>query len=518
MSDIAMSMCLPHENKPKRLPVIPVVQTALLDLMSDTTYRVTDGTSVRAALTRDVCYPLWIDRVPSSVGVYLKNTGGNLTWNVTGAAGTTILSGIQWDSLTSTGSGTLDGALITAAQAVDSLAIMCDSSRGYGLYIPPFSQLCLSVQAASPTSGTIHVDYVQYSKGDWISGTLGLTASSNLYLFQGTAAGTLLTAGTLVDNDGTVPSGFVILTGMRAGPAPGPITIATPELRFGWTSGGNLFTPSANTTGMLLPAFPSPAEFVNSVVPYARSRTNASAALFTNVTASLYKEGTILASRVKSSLVDFHLFGTADINSVHPSFRYFGPLEKGLYTFTTPSADDLRLTDRLVVMSNTGARNGAIFPVFDPENVGIYNAIVFTDLGSSGASAATQLATSQYNHLEFEATSSLFSPGVSMASMESLHAAEVALVNFGHFHENPIHWAAIAAAAKKALAVVSPLVMPYVQKAAQNIAHKGAVWLMNKATSGDRKMTQSALQPPRPANTRKKPQAKQGKKKRAARK
>jgi hypothetical protein len=232
-----------------------------------------------------------------------------------------------------------------------------------------------------------------------------------------------------------------------------------------------------------------PPEFNNSTLPYTRTRQNASAVLFTNVTAALSKEGTILASRLKTAVIDPWNFTDSHINSVHPSLRYFGPLEKGLYTFTSPTGGDTTLFDSVLLLPSSSTYNSTARPLFQFLDIGVYNAVIFSDLGSS--SAGTQLAVSSYTHIEFETTSSLFAIGVSRQPLEALHAAEVALLRFGHFHENPTHWSAIANAAKAALGYVVPLVAPYVKAAAGHLVKKGAQAIGNRI-SGDRKMSQAS--------------------------
>jgi len=259
--------------------------------------------------------------------------------------------------------------------------------------------------------------------------------------------------------------------------ATAPAAASTPLLQFGWASSGVVGGPTATPAKLFAPYGPPP-EFGASTVPYGRTRLNASAALFTNVSSVLNKEGTVLAGRLRSSVVDPWNFQTANLNSVHPAMRYFGPLEKGLYTFTSPTGNDAGFADAWITMPSVATSNPSARPLFNHKDVGMYNAMIFSDLGSS--SSGTQLAVSCYAHLEFESSSALFTPGVSYLTLEHLHAAEVALLQFGHFHENPTHWAIIAAAAKQALQVVGPMIAPYVRQLAEKVVDKGIALLAPK--------------------------------------
>lgn len=476
LTKIAMAMALPHENRPVRFPVTPVVHTALLDLMSETTYSVGDAANKRAVLTRDVAYPLWIEKSIDKAGVYLSN----VIANVASPAGTPIISTSRWDSLTGWADATtkIDGAVVSVASLIDSVAVLSSTPFGTeALYVPPGSQLSIQLTAPSNISANkLQADVKYYNLGEWKSATLDLNAlgTNAGWLFQGTAGTSTVTTGAGFDMDSIVPYGFVVLTALRVKNDAAASVQTNPSLFMGWASAGSASSPIAGPTTLMVPAFP-PAEFGTSTIPYKRTRCTASASLFTNVGAELYQEGTVLASRLKSATVDFFDFTAANINSVHPRFRYYGPLHKGLYTFTTPSSLDTKLQDAVIRMTNQGSRNTSFMPAFNYEDVGVYNAIIFTDLGSG--TGATQLAVSLFNHLEFEAVSSLFSPGVSHNTLETLHAAEVALVDFGHFHENPLHWAALTAAAKKALAIVGPMVAPIVQHYGGQLLQRGVKYL-----------------------------------------
>ncbi len=324
------------------------------------------------------------------------------------------------------------------------------------------------------------------------------------YQFVGVAGSSSVGTGAIME--GYIPVGFCYLTELRTGPTVAPPGPVTATCFMGWStsgSGSGSYTTPTGPVTVFVP-FAMPPEFNNSTLPYGRTRLNSSAALFTNVTAALSKEGTVLAARLKPAVVDPWQFSVSHLNAVHPSLRYFGPLEKGLYTFTTPSGNVDDFSDCWMTLQSSSTYNSAAKPLFQWEDIGLYNAVVLSDLGSS--STGTHMAVSCYSHLEFETTSSLFAPGVSTMTLETLHAAEVALLSFGHFHENPLHWAALRSAALGALKIVGPMVAPYVQQAGTALLNRGVALLKGKP-SGDRKMTQNQMVTPRKVPARPKPKA-----------
>lgn len=495
-SQLALSMVLPHENKPVRFPVIPATHTALLDTMCDGTVPIPDNSARRAFLCRDASYPLWMTRTLVGCSTGLKTVGSPTTWNIP-VKNNAQLTAPVWGSIESaTSAATLDGVTLSNSGLSD-LTVLGDlpTVGTQAIYIPPGSTFTLFVNTGAIGNGSgIEFEIAYQVGGEEFIATVVAGSVTNGFLYQG-VAGTAVAAG----GNGIVPYGFAWFKQWRT-TVSAPSAASTPSLYMGWTTGGTFTAPSGTAT--LMVPYAMPPEFNNSVIPYARTRLNSSAALFTNVTAALSKEGTVLAARLKPAVVDPWNFTTDNLNAVHPSLRYFGPLEKGLYTFTTPSGNTGEFYDCVISMPSNSTYNPLHRPLFQFADVGIYNAIIFSDLGSS--SAGTQLAVSSYSHLEFETTSSLFSIGVSSQPLELLHATEVALLKFGHFHENPIHWAYLASAVRTAMAHLAPLALPYVKQAANYVLDRGVQYLTSKKAAGDRSMPQRqmvevrAQQPKRP--------------------
>lgn len=485
LNQLAMAFVLPHENKAVRLPIVPATYTALLETMADGTVPVADNATRRAFLCRDAAYPLWMERSCTNMSVFLQSTGTAGSWNLPAQTNRVIVLP-QWDYLAvATPAGcAIDGTLTTGGAVTDLFVLGKSSGNGISFYIPygAFFGIRLYTGAAGGGDG-IEFEIISNFQGEEYVNTCIATSVADGFAFQGTPGTTTVSAG--VVGEGLVPAGFCYLRAVRTrSVAP---TAANPILQIGWTTGGTMSTPSG--TALVMVPYSMPPEFNNSTLPYTRTRLNSSAALFTNVTAALSKEGTILAGRLKSAIVDPWNFTSGNINSVHPNFRYFGPMEKGLYTFTTPSANIDSFDDHVYSLPSGSITNSTARPLFGWQEIGIYNAILFSDLGS--AAVGTQLAVSSYTHLEFESTSSLFTLGVSTLTLETLHATEVALLKFGHFHENPLHWAAIKAAATSALRFVGPMVAPVVQHYANKAVKAGVAYLTGKP-QGDRKMSQKS--------------------------
>lgn len=482
-SSLAMAMVLPHENKPVRFPVVPATHTALLDAMTDGTVPVFDNSSRRAFLCRDPCYPLWIEKRFVACAGYLQAVGSSTSWNIPARSNSTLLLP-AWDQLQTAvgGSPTIDGVTATNALVADHV-VLGDASSTQAIYIPPSSTCCVRIFTGAAGGGTgLEVEVVSQVGGEEFTNTLLLAAVADGFLLTGIAGSPMSSGG-----EGFFPVGFSWIRQIRT-TATAPTAASAPLLQFGWCTGGSTATPTG-TVDLMVP-FAMPPEFNNSTIPYGRSRVNSSAALFTNVTAALSKEGTVLAARLKPAIVDPWSFTVGHLNSVHPALRYFGPLEKGLYTFTTPSGNVSNFADGWITMPSPSLTNAAARPLFGFTDIGVYNAVVFTDLGSS--TSGTQLAVSGYTHIEFETTSSLFSIGVSTLPLETLHTTEVALLKFGHFHENPIHWSALASAVRQAVSLLAPVAAPYVKQLATYVVDKGVQKLTGKQ-GGDRAMTQKQM-------------------------
>lgn len=504
LQPLALSFVLPHEHRPMRLPVVPATLTALMSGMCETTIPITDGASKRAFLCRDPCYPFWIEKTCDSVSFALAASIQNIPLGQANRS----LPTPDFDQYKGwSTAGKVDNVAIVGDDVAQQLVVIGRGDGNPAIYIPSGGLFTIFLTGSTAATSNLEAEVSYFVAGEERTSTLRIDNSGGNFVYMGQPGTTTSTSGLLLE--GRVPIGFTFLRSLRIGltALTGDFTNAT--IYLGWTTGGTLIAPTSSVPALV--PFAQPPEFVNSRLPYQRTRLNASSALLTNVSAALTKEGTILAARLKANSVDPWIFKATNIDSVNPQLRYYGPLEKGLYTFTTPSGNMNDFADCVYYFQGqvVGSTDR---PVFNYMDIGIYNAIILSDLGS--AAEATQLAVSQYMHLEFETTSSLFSLGVSTLTLESLHATEVALLKFGHFHENPVHWAALKAATSAALRYVAPMVAPIVQHYGQKLLDKGVAYLSTKPT-GDRTMTQATLTTPsKPRRPRAKPKATRKKSKR----
>ena len=322
LTKLALSFVLPHENKPMRLPVVPAALTALLDTMADATMPVSDQGNKLAFLCRDPAYPLWVGKSITAMSWFLRDISVAMPGTVNTAYPKLLFTQVTGFS----NSGTIDGVLASSAQAAD-LGVV--GRGGDWIYVPKDFALhvVLDLGVAATAGTVVYADLEYMICGERRQFTLTMNPSGNQFWGTGTSG-----ASTGPD---TIPYGFVRLLGLRSGT--NTQSISSVQLYFGWGTGSWFDQPTGTKVGLF--PFSMPPEFNNSVLPYTRTRLNSSAALFTNVTAALSKEGTILAGRLKQSVVEPWDFTSNHINSVHPSLRYYGALEKGLYTFTTPNAD-----------------------------------------------------------------------------------------------------------------------------------------------------------------------------------
>jgi hypothetical protein len=274
----------------------------------------------------------------------------------------------------------------------------------------------------------------------------------------------------------------------------------------GILSGGTLYSPSSTGCCCYAPVF-APPEFTASRVPYGSTRANAAAALMSNVTAVLDKEGTVSCARIPRTMAPKCLFGTYStvsrfttlISSVYPKDRYFGPMEKGLYAYSLPDA----ATDGFVdCVSDCLYSDGFNAPYFQLEAFEYVSLITFSDLGGSGST----LAITQDAHLEFRSSSMLFPVGYSQTTLEAYHMAQMALAQQGVFFENPVHLAALSTLIRGAVSRLAPIVLPYAKHAAVAVGNK----LLSSAVSAiNTKMSQAGFSsrpqaaPKRPAQKKK---------------
>lgn len=499
LDKLALSIVLPGDYEPLRFPTLPVELTSVVSFKTTGINYALSVSSRRFALLRDAAYPFWGDRNFSALCNYVTIQGG-----MDDAGDSTFCGNIT----------RVDGA-VGVSPSVDSQPVTVDAvcdlmpvirvGRSYGFYIPPNgvfrAEITLNTTMTPvPTLGEFTVSY--WVNGEALSATMQMvpiSTGSYTFVFSGTPNSTTCAEGSITA-PGKIPVGFCVLesagwTTTLSGTATDSFTA-----KLGWTTGGTFATPTGSRV-MFLP-LRVPAEFGTSEIPYLQTRTNAAALLITNVTSILNKEGTVQGARLLGSACDPWFTTEAVLSSVHQKYRFYGPLEKGLYTFTTPTNHGTEFFDHAHLIINNGALSQVRRPIFNPNNLVSYNAIICTDV----VSGSTVLACSVWNHLEFITSSSLFDQETSRFPLQGLHTAETALLHLGMFHENPTHFAYIGNMAMKALRMAAPMVLPYAQGAALKLLDMGYERIM-RGPKPEEKPKPKPAQKPKPKIPGKKPKA-----------
>lgn len=406
VNDIAMSIALPKEHPPKRVPTFPQLErTSTLTLERNLTQAVggVGVTSSRAAVTRMPAHPLWMDRyITSALYMYCSSVFTNSA------------SDLEWFAKTETAPLATYNGHIWA---------LCPADRNATGSV---------LELALVNAATVNVT-IEYTDG-------GEVRSHYLASLTTTPAILALPAGVwfrIANVDCTAVVANRIAVRLLA----------------------------AANDYYLLPLTPMPLELNNSQIPYADTRSTASSALFTNVTKVVDQEGTVQAARLNASRLGFGRgpwnFVAEDLSSVHPAERYYGPLQKGLYTFTAPTAEaeafveTYTATFELLAWPDTMSAATGLTGLSTIKDLSFFNAILFTD---DDATTTTTLAITNNVHLEFRTTSSLFTTGYSAIPLEAYHAAQLALCSTGYFFENPIHWAALGSLLIRGLKAALPIV------------------------------------------------------------
>jgi len=191
-------------------------------------------------------------------------------------------------------------------------------------------------------------------------------------------------------------------------------------------------TPTLSTVFMPL-AYPT--EFNFSPIPWQSTRLTAVAALFTNVSQVLTKQGTALCARLGPDTFDVFNATVQDLSSVNPAEKQFLGLEHGAYTYAPPS------TDLATFWDYANSDRSTQYPVYRLDNTSLVNNIIFSN--PSQATNPCSLAVNLDWHIEFRTVSTLWQVGLSTCTLESLHQAQLALVSTGFFFNNEDHKANI---------------------------------------------------------------------------
>lgn len=424
--EIALTMAIPRDHKPLRLPTFPNLErTATLATLQTSTMPVASAGVARALVVRSPTYPVWAHTTNASP------QSASLDYNFTWQANSTVEC-----QFTSPPEGFMatDLRYLVLGRKNGDVWIYCPKGTYPTCYVVFTNSFTFNLTMSYDVWDGTGIKHLQ-------ANTTGTGTSFNVW-------GPALTAGAWVR--------FLTLDIAANG------NVAACTVQNGWVTGGTMAVP----TGALSSIMPvgQPPEFSNSMLPYQSTRSNAVAALFSNVTAVLNKEGTVRATRLPAGLSvrwwgDFD----TDVNftASHPAETYWGPLEKGLYTYTLPDEASVRFKDCVVEFLTDGGTL-TYRPCIDLDGFMYVHAIAFTDLTSGDST----LAVTVDSHLEFRTNSALFQLGFSSTSLEAEHIAQMACVRRGVFFENPSHLAAIAGLIRAGVQALAPVAKGAAQMAA----------------------------------------------------
>lgn len=451
LTGMSRALALPHEFPPQRLPSFPALErTAVMAFTTMTSLDVSRGmsaTSTRGFLCRQAAWPLWYEQ-KSSFQPWQYTVVYDLQSALSIGTGNTTLHFDQYPSYIGADGNNAPTSFCPgtggfSASPFKYPLLGLDSGLGSStpfIYVPAGASLTVTCLAPGPVTADTMLE-INFEK--WVSpGTaMDTSIAVGLVIFDTkTTAGNSFTPGgfwlrpvtcTDLTNQGTIPAG----SGMKfsftvsncsgitsAEVAPGTMRVIT---------AGNIVVSA------LVPSGPPP-EYANSTIPYQSTRLTAVGALFTNVTKLLNKEGVVYSARLSPANVDVFNFTQTDVVAVHPAEKAQLALEHGFYTYCPPSTDLALFQDYTCAGVPGGGGTWAALdcPFFRLDNTALVNAFVFVD---SDATTTTNLAVTLDWHIEFRTTSTLFQIGLSGVTLETLHQAQLALVQLGFFYNNDDH-------------------------------------------------------------------------------
>lgn len=511
LEGLAKTIAVPNLNRPHRLPTFPNLErTATLAFTDTHTIATPSGGTLFAVLTRDPAYPLWISTaLPVTYQGSFYKSGSYVT--AAASTGVAMGAGEIYDVEFAVDDATLRGGFFATVPYLRReghlffpLGGNCDGSK-FSVAL----EANLSATAGNNVSGWAQLELLSASLevvDKRIPFTLSFKSNdatpptydfSDAYCyfdldadyvgvrfvglqFVSKLATNLLSVGYGITSTNPVLMPESLRADPLYNPKPpsGPITRLLP---FG-------DVPEASTTSII----------------WQSTRATAVSVLLTNVTPVLEKEGTVSAARIpcgnsRSGNQAFNPRWWTGFQSVHPRDRYFGALEKGLYTYTLPDVNSEMFADCLVSYDNNFNTDNQ-FPVASLDSFSYVNCMAFVD---GDATRSTALAVTLDRHLEFRTTSRVFPTDFSKEALETYHGAQMALTRMGVFMENPVHLATIAGMASQAVRALWPIVKPFAIPAAQAVSTAAVNWAKNKIAGS---MEQAGLTVPKQA--RQKPRRK----------
>lgn len=488
---MAQTLAVPRLHKPMRMPTFPAMErTAVSSHLLTDNLPVPAGKSVYALVARSPIYPVWATSngpggvvANSNFALYHIMSGPGGGWGIKSDAETITFPPERWGAIS--GSGIASGTWVNSLRwPVGYL----HNGLGPWVYCPQGMTAGFQMSFNSAPAGASSGWTIEYEchNGSQVIGNSLLLLPATL----GTGVYTTLT----LNRPGQTGQAYnwfrvVSVTPDQMSGVTTDFFIST--VYMGANTGGTMTSPSGAVdfinTGAMFPMF-SPAEWGNSQLPYRATRETAAAALFSNVSSVLSKEGVVSATRVPMSVFRSEVSQSpwnaaawstqAFFTSPHPAERYYGPLEKGLYTFTLPDEKSERFSTYLDY-------NQSVYPAYIIDDFDYVHLIRFADLDTAGS---TTLAVQSDVHLEFRTSSALFQLGYSGVTLESYHVSVLSLLRQGVFYENPTHIGTIGGLVGRAVSSLAPVMMPFLKGAAHHAQRAATAAVTNAAIKAAEKV------------------------------
>lgn len=485
LSQLAKAIVLPSYQTPIRIPTYPNVErTAVLPFRSTASAVVPESIAggVPAIGYTDFAFmfcgapavPAWrtyaVTAIVDTSFATLTDTPASLP----------TTAGSFWLTSGQSAAGAAAGNGLPITLLATSLPIGMIGGDSYA-YLPP-------TPSAAANAGIVRYVKVSLTGGNIVSGNLVATVRWWAKADE-----------TIVEHISLAPSGTSMFIGRSANAEYGTfafgrlesVTVgsqainwtAPSQLSFlmGWATTTDIraFTgiAASGVSSVMLPLLAAQPQSAVSTVPWSDTKLTACSALISNVTKVMNKEGTVNCARINVNQGPYGqvvaAFCPTDTTmiSVHPSMRYFGPLENGLYTFLPHSAETAEFFD------TTGGGLEYPFqvrPSMDLTRFEYANVVLIKD---PDATTPTNLAITLDMHVEFRTSSTIFPIAVAATGLDAYHQATAAVARICPFWENIIHVPSVLSALSALLPVAEKLWSDY---EARKMARKAAQLQLNR--------------------------------------
>lgn len=438
MNSILNALVAPELHDPVRLPTYPVIErTSVLGFNVPSTLEL-QSADTRLLLTRQPVYPVWADQTFTgwtngatwvSTALPALGTGAavlNLDFpdaldyaftgpQIAGTAsspGPAIIGGFSYLPYT--------GATPIIGQFASKNYVYVPAGYLMGVLVGSYTGICLVAANVTATLvERINDEDVRFT----ISCTIASNRTSGFVSLAPTTRDrwiSLLDVSLQGAAALTVLDRYFVTTMAFGASSAGFTASATPG------DHGTITLTTAAVTG-LLPLAMAP-DYAVTQLPWRHCRTTASATSLINVSTILAKSGSILAGRIDP--IRYWPFSTTKtiVSNLHKSDKCVSSLQNGFYTYIPPSSDVATFADYTVFAE----RNTPFLPLYRLDNYSICHVLYLSNLAADKQNISLSISW----HLEFRNTSTLFPIGISRATIEQMHQAQLKFMTMGFFHPN----------------------------------------------------------------------------------